>query len=574
MSGNQYPIDKFEKLRCTAKELIRQRHDVNKEFPTDILELIYELKIHQAELEIQNEELKRAQLELSELHHEFIDLYDSAPCGYVIITPSGIISRINLMGAELLGGTKKKIYLTSFNLYLAPGHEDFYFNARKKAGLTGEKQSLELKIKTDKESPVWVQADIQADRNETGEVIQWRMVLIDITKNKILEAQLYQSKKIESIGTLTGGIAHDFNNILYVITENAELSLEEIPEWNPVHNNIKEILKAGIKAAEIVKQLLNFSRQDDRQDLQSIEAVTRIKAAIKFFRPMIPASVEIRMNNETRETMILADSKQITQVMMNICINASQAMEETGGVIEIKLEQEYLTDEFSEKYPDLCTGHYLKITISDTGCGINPEIINNIFDPYFTTREFGKGSGMGLAVVHGIVKNHNGAIFVDSRPGKGSAFTILFPAISDKPPIEPEISNEIPRGSENILLVDDEESIVFITRTILEQLGYQVETRQDPKEALELFQSKPQKFDLVISDMTMPHMNGIILFEKLKEIRSDIPVIICTGHSQFIDKEKAEEMGGAAYVMKPVLMQELAETIRKVLDKILKNRQL
>ena len=242
-------------------------------------------------------------------------------------------------------------------------------------------------------------------------------------------------------------------------------------------------------------------------------------------------------------------------------------MEETGGILEITGENVNLDKVAVNGYSDLTAGDYLKILISDKGPGINPEIINRIFDPYFTTKEMGKGSGLGLSVVHGIVNNHNGAITVDSEPGKGATFTILFPVVSEKPVMEIKTPDEAPRGNETILFVDDEEAITDMIGQILDRLGYKVETETSPATALELFQSKPYNFDLVITDMTMPQMTGVKLSEKLKDIRPDIPVVICTGHSSLIDEEKAKEMGIDGYVMKPIVKREVAIAIRKVLDK-------
>jgi PAS domain S-box-containing protein len=386
----------------------------------------------------------------------------------------------------------------------------------------------------------------------------------DITETKAIESQLRQARKMESIGTLTGGIAHDFNNILYMITGNAELALEDIPEWNPTHANLEEIKAAGFRAAGIVKQLLNFSRKTD-QESKPIGAITVIKDALKFLRSTIPTTIEIHKHLPETDVTILADPIQINQILMNLCTNASQAMEKTGGILEITVEKETLTEDTAVSYHDLTSGDYLKIAVRDTGPGIDPEIIDRIFDPYFSTKEVGKGSGMGLAVVLGIVKNHNGSITVDSQPGKDTTFTILFPVVSEKPVMEVKTSDEIPRGNETILFVDDEESIANMTHQMLERLGYKVETKLNPVEALELFKSKPDHFGLVITDMTMPQMTGVKLSEKLKAVRSDIPVIICTGHSSLVDEEKAKKLGIAAYIMKPIVMSDIAKIIRKVL---------
>ena len=431
---------------------------------------------------------------------------------------------------------------------------------------------------------------IDAAKNTIGVVLVFR----DMTEKVELETALRQAHKMEAIGTIAAGIAHDFNNLLYMITGNAELAMEDIPEWNPVHENIKEIKSAGLRAAGVVKQLLSFSRQTD-QELKPIGAVMVIKDVLKFLRSIIPNSIDIRQTLSENELIILSDPTQLNQVMMNLCINASQAMEKTGGTLDISVEKITLSEkeigrghrllqsvegdsifvQFGDRYgtypynPGLTPGDWVKITVSDTGPGIRSDIIKRIFDPYFTTKDVGKGSGMGLAVVHGIIKNHHGTIFVQSEPGKGTTFTIFFPMVSERPAINLKAPDVIPQGTgESVLFVDDEISIANMTEKMLQRLGYNVETATSPVDALERFRSKPQTFDLVITDMTMPQMSGAKLSEKLKEIRPDIPVIICTGHSALIDEEKAASIGIDGYVMKPIVMREIAKMIRDLLEEV------
>ena len=390
--------------------------------------------------------------------------------------------------------------------------------------------------------------------------------LDDLFKDrKRLESQLFQSRKMESIGTMAGGIAHDFNNILHAMLGNAEMALRETDEGHPSRYYLQGIETACHRASKIVKHLLNFSRKAE-QEFKPIDAIAIIKDSLLLLRSTIPSTIDIHQRLPDTEISIIADPVLINQLLINICSNASQAMEETGGVLEIKVENVVLTEKETHIYQNLKPGIYLRITISDTGPGIAPEIIDRIFDPYFTTKPAGKGSGMGLAVAHGIVQNHNGAITVDSQLGKGALFSIFFKVVSEKPVIDENETDETPLGNEKILFIDDEEAIVNIVEKMLQRLGYTVKATMNPLEALALFRSDPARFDLVITDMTMPKMSGVELYKELIKIRSDIPVIICTGYSSLIDEEEASALGISACVHKPVGLRELAQTIRNVLD--------
>jgi PAS domain S-box-containing protein len=577
MGKDIIPQDKPSKLRKQAEKKLEIGLKDPKEKTDLSLEekdrLLHELQVHQIELEMQNEELRRIQLDLDAARDRYSDLYDFAPVGYLTVSEKGMILEANLTLAAMLGVARGSMIGKPFFRFLAGDTQDVYDFYRRKPFEAKHKQIFELKLKTKDGTQFWAQLEcVPAEDAEVKMSPQTQIVVTDVSarkqiekEKKILEAQIRQSSKMEAIGTLSGGIAHDFNNILYMIVGNAELALENIPEWNPVHANLEEINAAGQRAAGIVKQLLNFSRKTD-PELKPIGAITVIKDALKFLRSTIPATIEIRRNITTQEVTILADPIQINQVLMNICTNASQAMEKTGGILEITVEKVTLGEEAVDSYPDLTSGDYLKIAVSDTGPGVDSEIIERIFDPYFTTKEVGRGLGMGLAVVLGIVKNHGAAISVDSQPGKGATFTILFPVVAEKPVMEIKTLDEIPRGNETILFVEDEKSIADMSGLILGRLGYTVETKTNPVEALELFQSKPAQFDLVITDMTMPQMSGVKLSENLKDVRTDIPIIICTGYSSLIDEKKAKKLGIAAYIMKPIVMSDIAKTIRNVLD--------
>jgi len=398
-------------------------------------------------------------------------------------------------------------------------------------------------------------------------------IVHDITARKkaeeekaALESQLLHAQKMESIGTLSGGIAHDFNNLLGIILGNAELAMDDLPEWHPAKSNFNEIRTASLRARDVVKQLLSFSRKTDPKQ-RPVKLVQIVEDAFKFLRSSTPTSIEIhqRIPNDTGDT-IFADSTQINQVLINLFTNAAHAMEDTGGVITIGIENIDLDQISATVYPDLPPGSYVKLTVSDTGTGIDHEIKDRIFDPYFTTKEVGKGTGIGLSVVHGIVKSHNGAIFVDSKFGEGTNFSILFPVAEEEAVTETEPADEFPTGNERILIVDDEESMVDIGRRRLERLGYQVEARTNPIDALELFRTNPDQFDLVITDMTMPHITGDKLVKEILKIRPDMPTILFTGFSEKINEEKAKEIGIRQYIEKPFDKGKLSRLVRKVLD--------
>jgi len=421
-------------------------------------------------------------------------------------------------------------------------------------------------------STVWLENKVKAMRDGSGRIEGIYGVSRDITdrktaeKEKIkLQSQLQQVQKMESIGTLAGGIAHDFNNILGIIVGNTELAMDDIPEWHSARRNLKEILTSSIRARDIVKQILAFSLQSP-QEKKPVRIIPIIKESLKLLRSSIPATIRIHQSISSESDTVLADPVQINQVLINLCINAVHAMGDKGGVLEVGLEDVELDSGDAIQYHDLPSGKYVRLTVSDTGHGIESMLLKRIFDPYFTTKGVGKGSGMGLSVVHGIVKSHGGCVAVNSEPGKGTVFNVLFPCVEDKPEPEVEISIEIPRGKGKILFVDDEKAIIDIMQPMIERLGYEVSVRTSSIEGLEAFRANPNRFDLVITDFTMPNMTGMELAKALFKLRSDIPVILCTGYSEHINEDKAKRSGIRAFIVKPVVLSEFASTIRRVLD--------
>jgi PAS domain S-box-containing protein len=379
------------------------------------------------------------------------------------------------------------------------------------------------------------------------------------------EAELRQTQKMEAIGALAGGIAHDFNNILTAIMGFAQLTEQDLEKDSAPYQNLQEVLKASNRARELVKQILTYSRQST-EPLQPVKVQILIKETLKLLRASLPSTIEIRQDLES-EAMVLSDPTQIHQIMMNLCTNAAHAMQGKGGILEVNLKNLEMGDDASSRHPDLKPGKYLLLEVTDTGHGITPSIMDRIFDPFFTTKEQGTGTGMGLAVVHGIVKSMGGAITVYSDLGKGSTFRVYMPPTAQDGIIEVDRDVSLPGGKERILLVDDEISIVSSTANMLQRLGYDVLGTTQAIEALNLFQIRPYDFDLVITDMTMPKMTGDELAKKIFSIREDMPVIICTGFSAKLTEERAKEIGIRAFVMKPFGSADLARTIRRVLDR-------
>jgi PAS domain S-box-containing protein len=394
---------------------------------------------------------------------------------------------------------------------------------------------------------------------------------MDITEQKQaqevqnhLEAQLSQAQKMEAIGTLAGGIAHDFNNILTAVICNAEMACEEAKKKKR-REHLNEVLHASYRAKDLISRILTFSRQQE-QKKHPVQINLIVREGIKLLRSSIPTTIQIRQKIISIPTMVLADPTQIYQILLNLCTNAADAMLEKGGTMDVHLSHVNLSQEEIPHVHGLKPGNYAKLTVADTGRGIDPAIIDRIFDPFFSTKAPGKGTGLGLSVVYGIVKDHNGAVDVFSEPEKGTSFSVYLPLLEVSEEVEEKEDEPIPSGNERILFVDDEPILVNTGEQVLSSLGYQVTAMRSSVGALEAFHKRPDTFDLVITDMIMPGMTGVELATIMREIRPDVPIILSTGFSESVTEEKVKSLGIRRLMMKPFSKRSMAKVVREVLD--------
>jgi len=490
--------------------------------------------------------------------------------GLIIIDKNYRILWVNRVLKELFGNIKGKICHEMFHKQnrICQGCGVKQVFATGQGPVTHEQKGIDVNG-----NEIWSEMIVTPLTDEQGNITAALEVVVPINERKRaeeekkeIEKQLRQAQKMESVGTLAGGIAHDFNNILTAVLGYADMVREDLIPGSKSWKLQMEVINAGIRAKDLVKQILTFSRQTEH-DFNPLQLHLIIKETLVLLRASLPTTIEIRQDIDPSCRAVLANPTQIHQVLLNLCTNAYYAMRDKGGVLEVCLREIVISQDDSIAKLELQPGNYVKLSVSDTGVGIRPEDMEKIFEPYFTTKPVNEGTGLGLSVVHGIVKSHKGRITVYSDPGKGTVFNLYFPCIEDSGETEEMIRDEpIPRGNERIMVVDDEEFIVKIDQYILENLGYRITTTTSSMEALRIFEQRPADFDLVITDMTMPHMTGAELARKFLAIRPDIPLILCTGFNTQISEERAKEIGIREFALKPVNKKDLAQMVRRALD--------
>ena len=484
----------------------------------------------------------------------------------ILITDTrGVIIYANPAFEKITGYSRKEALGKNANIVQSGKHDKLFYIELWKTISNGKTWSGRFFNKKKDGSRYVEDATISPVFSDKGKIVNYVAVKRDVTENLKLEAQLQQAQKMESIGTLAGGIAHDFNNILFPILGYTEMLLEDVPEDSPSRGSLKQIYTSALRARDLVKQILTFSRQDTTElILMKMQPV--VKEALKLIRSTIPTTIEIKHDINPDCGVIKADPIKIHQIVMNLTTNAFHAMEETGGELKVILKEMKLGT-LDLINPNMAPGVYACLIVADTGVGMDKNLTDKIFDPFFTTKDIGKGTGMGLSVVHGIVTAMGGAINVYSEPGKGTEFHVYLPvgkSLSEEQATTSKV--QIQGGTEQILLVDDEEAILSMEKRLLERLGYQVTSRTSSLEALEAFRTNPDKFDLAITDMAMPNMPGDKLSVELTKVRPDIPILLCTGFSETMSEEKALSLGIKGFLLKPIIMKDLARKIREVLE--------
>ncbi len=507
-------------------------------------------------------EIKRTQEERSRL----ATTVDQAAESIVMTATDGTIIYVNPAFERISGYSREEAIGQNPRILKSGEHDESFYKNLWTTITSGSVWTGQFVNRRKDGAFIHEQSTVSPVRDSAGNIVNFVAIARDVTKEELLQQQLIQAQKMEAIGTLAGGIAHDFNNILFAIIGNTELAMDEIPESNPAHRDLEKVLTASTRAAEMVKQILTFSRQGEIER-KPLDIIPIAKEVLKFLGATIPGTIEIKGTIEPDHGKILGDPTQIYQVLMNLCVNAVHAMKDKGGVLTVDLCSVGIDQESARDHNNVTPGNYLRLTVSDTGQGIRPEILDRIFEPYFTTKNLGEGTGFGLSVVHGIVRSHNGEITVDSQVGAGSSFYVYLPIIEEELGLQVEDGHKsLPTGSERILHVDDDPMLVEMVKSKLEKLGYEIVATTKPVEALGLFRENPERFDLVFTDLRMPVMPGDELTRKIKLIRPNIPVIMCTGSGEPPTPERIQELGITRVIPKPLFIKEIAETLREVLD--------
>jgi PAS domain S-box-containing protein len=565
------PQARMKELQAIADAVVRLSHvlsfqrEANTDLETRVRERTAELEAAKLSLEMDIEARKKVEAALRESEERYRGLLGAWPDPTIVRDPEGVVTYVNDAFERTYGWRREEVLGKPLHAVM-PEEEDLpSLPALQDLSEMVDSEPNETHRRTKDGHSLIVRINVAVLRDTLGKQVASLAIHRDVTRHVAMEAYIAQTQKMEAIGTLAGGIAHDFNNILTAVTGFTQYALSKTREPE-VQEDLQAVLLSSKRATELVRQILTFSRQRPQQEAQPVQVKLLVKEGLNFLRASIPATIQMQQNIES-ESSVLANPSEIQRILVNLCTNAALAMGDEGGVLKVSLEDVELDAAFVANNWDVVPGRYLRLTVSDTGCGMTAEVKERIFEPFYTTRADGQGSGLGLSVVHGIVKARNGTVSVASEPGKGSTFEVYLPVVKQEGVADVEAYEASEPGTERILFVDDELTIVLMTEKMLGHLGYEVSGFTSSLKALEVFRSDPRAFDLVISDLTMPGLTGDVLAERIRALRPDIPVILCTGYDEKRMVEKAENLGIDEFVIKPVVGAQLTRLIRKVMDK-------
>ncbi len=577
MDKNQTPVD-TKALRQKAEDTLKSRSlpipgDIAALPPEQIQEMVHELRVHQIELEIQNEELQAAQAELEESRSRYFDLYDMAPVGYCTISEKGLILEANLTAAAMLDTARSALVRLPISRFILKADQDIYYLHRKQLFETAEPQECELRMVKPDGTVFWVDLIATAARAEDG-APSCRAVISDITgrkqaaeERKKLETQLHQAQKMESVGRLAGGVAHDFNNMLGVILGHVEFAFEKAEGNQELYADLKEIQTAATRSADITKQLLAFARKQAISPRQ-LDVNDAVENMLKMLRRLIGEDIDLAWQPGAHLWPVKMDPSQIDQILANLCINARDAISGVGK-LTIETGRKSFDGEYCSDHPGFIPGDFVLLAVSDNGSGMDKDTLENLFEPFFTTKDVGKGTGLGLATIYGIVKQNNGFINVYSEPGQGSIFKIYLPRLI----VEKDLDKAAPEkktaagGSETILLVEDEPTILRMTRMMLERKGYTVLSAATPGAAVEKAKNHSGTIDMLMTDVVMPEMNGRDLAGQIIDLYPGIRLLFMSGYTASVIAHQGVLDETVAFIQKPFSMADLTMKVREVLDK-------
>ncbi|MBU2512063.1 response regulator [bacterium] len=558
--------NKFNELRKNAELLYKRNPVIAGEMPSEeVHRLIEELHVHQIELEMQNEELRLAQSELVSARNRYEDLYDFAPVGYLTTGKESLILKANLTFCRLLNLDRSAVINTRFTDFILRDDQDKYYFHNQKVLDSDQKETCELELKKPDGTLFNARLESIIDKSSEADRNHIRTVVTDITRLRQLETQLRHSHKMEALGTLAGGVAHEFNNILHILLLNLNLLEQKTSDSDPARKYIESCQKTGKRAAEMIRQILSYTHKEEKQS-DAINVIPVIEEAVKLVRSTLPAMIRVRLEKKVEMAMVQLKGSQIHQIIYNLCSNAGYAMRGEKGTITLTIDKVTLDADFASSH-QIKKGEYLQLSVVDNGSGIEKMDLERIFDPFFTTKPVGEGTGMGLSVIQGIVKNIGGTITAFSEIGKGSRFNVFMPESEEIGKIEIDSGKSPQKGSGHVLLVDDEEMIIEMHAEILEDFGYEVTAVTSSIKALELFKKQPHLFDVVLTDHGIPEMTGLQLAEELLNLRKNFPVIILTGYDDQMIETEAKQIGVDQVIMKPLDQDTLGILLQETLNR-------